>query len=103
MSDHATRTVERHCDVAIIGGSAAGLAAALQLGRQRRSVIVVDDGRPRNAAAAHMHSFPGRAAPPPAELLAAGRDDVRRYGGEILPGRAVRISTDGDCFRVELA
>ena len=49
MSDHAPRPVERHCDVAVIGGSAAGLAAALQLGRQRRSVIVVDAGEPRNA------------------------------------------------------
>jgi len=36
MSEHPPRTVERHCDVAVIGGSAAGLAAALQLGRQRR-------------------------------------------------------------------
>jgi heterodisulfide reductase subunit A-like polyferredoxin len=59
MSEHAPRTVERHCDVAVIGGSAAGLAAALQLGRQRRSVIVIDAGEPRNAAAAHMHSYLG--------------------------------------------
>ncbi len=59
MSDHATPHVERHCDVAVIGGSAAGLAAALQLGRQRRSVIVVDAGEPRNAPAAHMHGYLG--------------------------------------------
>ena len=38
MSDHVTRPIERRCDVAVVGGSAAGLAAALQLGRQRRSV-----------------------------------------------------------------
>jgi len=37
MDEHATRTVERHCDVAIVGGSAAGLAAALHLGRTHRS------------------------------------------------------------------
>ena len=37
----------------------AGLAAALQLGRQRRSVIVIDSGEPRNAPAAHMHSYLG--------------------------------------------
>jgi len=60
MSDHPLRTVERHCDVAVIGGSASGLAAALQLGRQRRSVIVVDAGEPRNAPAAHMHGYLSR-------------------------------------------
>jgi thioredoxin reductase len=53
MSLHAIPTVERHCDVCIIGGSAAGLAAALKLGRQRRSVIVVDAGELRNARRAY--------------------------------------------------
>jgi thioredoxin reductase len=60
MSNHEGFSVERHCDVAVVGGSAAGLAAALQLVRQRRSVIVVDSGEPRNAPAAHMHGFLGR-------------------------------------------
>ncbi|MEZ5340891.1 MAG: FAD-binding protein [Acidimicrobiales bacterium] len=58
MSDHTSshehpngdtaspRQVERYCDVAVIGGSAAGLAAALQISRQRWSVIVVDAGEP---------------------------------------------------------
>src|SRR3954451_19744388 len=103
MSDHATRTVERHCDVAIVGGSAAGLAAALQLGRQRRSVIVVDSGEPRNAPAAHMHSFLGRDGTDPAQLLAAGRAEVRSYGGEVLSGRTLAVRRDGGRFVVELA
>src|SRR6185436_2132916 len=89
MSTHTARTIERHCDVAVIGGSAAGLAAALQLGRQRRSVIVIDAGEPRNAPAAHMHSYLGHEGLPPAELTAIGRDEVRSYGGEVLAGRAV--------------
>jgi NADPH-dependent 2,4-dienoyl-CoA reductase/sulfur reductase-like enzyme len=41
------------CDVAVIGGSAAGGATALQLGRQRGSVIVVDAGEQRNAPGSH--------------------------------------------------
>src|SRR3954462_9605142 len=102
MSDHATRTVERHCDVAVVGGSAAGLAAALQLGRQRRAVIVVDAGEPRNAPAAHMHSFLGRGGSDPAELLAAGRAEVRSYGGEVLSGRAVRVRRHDGRFVIEL-
>jgi thioredoxin reductase/SAM-dependent methyltransferase len=103
MSAHVPRTVERHCDVAVIGGSAAGLAAALQLGRQRRSVIVVDAGEPRNAPAAHMHGYLGREGEPPSALLAAGREEVRSYGGEVLDGRVVGVTrTDGDRFCVAL-
>jgi thioredoxin reductase/SAM-dependent methyltransferase len=97
------RTVQRHCDVAVVGGSAAGLAAALQLGRQRRSVIVVDAGDPRNAPAAHMHGFLGRDGTPPSALAAAGRAEVRRYGGEVLPGRVTGVTrTDDGGFRLEL-
>src|SRR6187551_3215998 len=104
MSDHASHTVERHCDVAVIGGSAAGLAAALQLARQRRSVIVIDAGEPRNAPAAHMHSFLGHEGRPPSELTAIGRDEVRSYGGEVIAGRAVDVSRiDDGRFRVQLA
>jgi thioredoxin reductase/predicted O-methyltransferase YrrM len=103
MSEHAPRPIERHCDVAIIGGSAAGLAAALQLGRQRRSAIVVDAGEPRNAPAVHMHSYLGYEGRPPSELAAIGREEVRSYGGEVIAGRAVAVTrTDDDRFRVEL-
>ena len=104
MSDHEARTIERHCDVAVVGGSAAGLAAALQLGRQRRSVIVIDAGEPRNAPAAHMHGYLGREGLPPAELASIGREEVRSYGGEVLGGRVVRVTrNDDDRFRLELA
>ena len=102
-TDHTPRTVERHCDVAVVGGSAAGLAAALQLGRQRRSVIVVDAGGPRNAPAAHMHGYLGHEGIVPPALLEIGREEVRSYGGEVVPGRVdsvVRI--DDGRFRLEL-
>src|ERR687891_577564 len=103
MSDHAIRTVERHCDVAVIGGSAAGLAAALQLARQRRSVIAVDAGEPRNAPAAHMHGYLGHEGLPPSELSTIGREEVRSYGGEVLAGRVSEVTrTEADHFRVEL-
>jgi thioredoxin reductase/SAM-dependent methyltransferase len=104
MSDHAAVPFERHCDVAVIGGSAAGLAAALQLGRQRRSVIVVDSGDARNAPAAHLHGYLGLEGIAPAQLLAAGRQEVRSYGGEVVAGRAVRVTRDSAShLRVELA
>jgi len=103
MTEHGSRLTERHCDVCVIGGSAAGLAAALQLGRQRRSVIVVDAGEPRNAPAAHMHSYLGHEGLPPAELAAIGREEVRSYGVEVLSGRAVAVERLADGrFRIEL-
>lgn len=104
MSEHSHPTVERHCDVAVIGGSAAGLAAALQLGRQRRSVIVVDGGDPRNAPAAHMHSYLGHEGLPPSELAAIGRAEVRSYGVEVVSGRAVEVTrTEDGRFRIALS
>jgi thioredoxin reductase/SAM-dependent methyltransferase len=103
MSTPHSHAAERHCDVAVIGGSAAGLAAALQLVRQRRSVIVVDSGQPRNAPAAHLHGYLSRDGAAPSQLTAVGRDEVRSYGGEILTARSTRVTrTDDDRFRVEL-
>ena len=58
-------------DVAVIGGGAAGLSAALVLSRARRRVLVVDAGSPRNAPAAHMHGFLSRDGMP--TRRAAGR------------------------------
>jgi thioredoxin reductase/SAM-dependent methyltransferase len=102
-SEHQPCTVERHCDVAVIGGSAAGLAAALQLGRQRRSVIVIDAGEPRNAAAAHMHSYLGHEGIPPGELATIARNEVRSYGGEVVAGRATDVTRiDERHFQVSL-
>ncbi len=78
-------------DVIVVGGGAAGLSAALVLGRARRHVLVVDAGSPRNAPAAHMQGFLSRDGMPPAELLAAGRAEIAGYGVERIDGRAVGI------------
>jgi thioredoxin reductase len=71
-------------DVAVVGGGAAGLSAALVLTRARRQVVVIDSGEPRNAPAAHMQGFLSREGMPPTELLAAGREEVAGYGGHLL-------------------
>jgi thioredoxin reductase len=91
----------RWVEVAVIGGSAAGLAGALMLARSRRSVIVVDAGEPRNAPAAHMHGYLGYEGRSPQELIAAGRDEVRSYGVEVLVGRVGSVERGDDGrFRV---
>lgn len=82
-------------DVVVIGGGAAGLSAALVLSRGRRKVLVVDAGEPRNAPATHMHGYVSRDGMPPTELLATGRSEVRRYGGEIVSGTVTDLVPDG--------
>jgi thioredoxin reductase (NADPH) len=82
-------------DVIVIGGGAAGLAGATALLRSRRSVLVVDGGEPRNAPAHGVHNFLTRDGTPPGELLAAGRDEVVRYGGEVVHGHVVGVDAVG--------
>ena len=90
-------------DVAVIGGGAAGLSAALVLSRARRSVAVIDSGRPRNAPAARMQGFLSRDGLPPTELLAIGRGEVSAYGGDLLDGTVTSITRTGDAtFEVRL-
>jgi thioredoxin reductase len=87
-------------DVVVVGGGAAGLSAALVLGRARRRVAVVDAGAPRNAPAAHMQGYLSRDGMPPAELVAAGRAEVTGYGVQLIgdvvlgvdPGFSVRLA-----------
>ncbi|MFI7128171.1 FAD-dependent oxidoreductase [Nonomuraea sp. NPDC050153] len=91
-------------DVVVVGGGAAGLSGALTLGRARRSVLVVDAGRPRNAPAEGVHTYLGREGVSPLELLAAGREEVIGYGGEIVTGTVTTAERlDGGGFRVVLA
>jgi thioredoxin reductase len=80
-------------DVVVVGGGAAGLSAALVLGRARRRVAVVDAGTPRNAPAAHMQGFLSRDGMPPADLLAAARAEVRSYAVELVDDRVVEITS----------
>lgn len=89
-------------DVVVVGGGAAGLNAALMLARSRRSVAVVDAGRPRNAPAEGVHGMIGHDGVPPQELLARGRAEVQGYGGRVVRGEVATVQRDGDGFRVLL-
>ena len=89
-------------DVAIVGGGAAGLSAALVLARSRRRVVVLDAGTPRNAPAAHMHNFLSRDGVPPADLLAAGRAEVLGYGSEIVSATVTGIEATPTGFTARL-
>jgi thioredoxin reductase len=86
-------------DVVVVGGGAAGLSAALVLGRARRRVAVVDAGSPRNAPAAHMHGFLSRDGMSPAGLLAVGRAEASGYGVELVDDRVAALE-DGFVVRL---
>lgn len=93
-----------HCDAIIIGGSFAGLSAAMYLARGRRSVCIVDAGAPRNRFAAHSHGFFAHDGSEPATMLATARAQVAAYPTTtFVEGEAVSAARDGDGFSVRLA
>lgn len=100
-----THTETEILDAVIVGGGAAGLSAALVLGRARRSVAAIDSGKPRNAPAAHMHGFLSRDGMAPHEWLAVGRSELQTYGVELTQDDVVDISWRGiePGFVVELS
>lgn len=93
----------RH-DAIIIGGSFAGLSAAMQLGRANRSVCVIDTGQPRNRFAAASHGFFGQDGMAPRAMLANAREKVAAYKSvRFVDGAATAAEPDGDGYAVALA
>jgi thioredoxin reductase len=74
-----TEPNETDFDVIVVGGSYAGLSAALQLARARRRVLVIDSGRRRNRHADRSHGFLTQDGTEAAALAAQGRDQLRAY------------------------
>jgi len=92
-------------DVIIIGAGPAGLSAALVLGRARRTVLICDNGRPRNAASHALHGYLTRDGIDPREFRAIGRRELTPYTTVSLRDIA---ATDAQCetggrFKVTLA
>ncbi len=68
-----------HFDVIVIGGSYAGLAAGMALGRAVRRVLIVDGGAPCNRQTPHSHNFITHDGKPPREIASLAREQVARY------------------------
>ncbi|ORB25824.1 NAD(P)/FAD-dependent oxidoreductase [Mycolicibacterium parafortuitum] len=88
----------------VIGGGAAGLSAALVLGRARRRTLVVDAGQQSNLAAHGIGGLLGFDGVPPAELYARGRRELTRYPAvRVHDGEVVSAAPSEDGFTVGLA
>lgn len=66
-------------DVVIIGGSSAGLSAALVLGRSLRDIVVIDDQQPCNRFSHASHGFLTRDGVQPSELLRIASEQLQHY------------------------
>jgi thioredoxin reductase len=70
---------KQQLDVVIIGGGPAGLNAALVLGRARKNVAVIDEGRPRNAVTRKSHGFITRDGISPSEFRQIAKEEISAY------------------------
>ena len=90
-----------HHDAIVIGGSYAGMAAALQLVRARKSVLVIDAGERRNRFASHSHGFFGQDGVDSSEIAANGRRQLDAYPMLSWSNlRAENVSGQADDFTV---
>lgn len=90
-------------DAIVIGGSYAGLSAAMQLARANRSVCVVDTGKPRNRFATHSHGFFGQDGMPPHEMIARARAKLSVYPSvSFIDVAATEAKPNGSGFDVAL-
>lgn len=68
-----------HYEVIIIGGSYAGLSAAMSLGRSMRKVLVIDSGKPCNIQTPHSHNFITHDGKAPHDIAMLAKEEVLKY------------------------
>lgn len=91
-------------DVIVVGGSFAGLSAAMQLVRARRRVLVVDAGRPRNRFSRASHGFLGQDGRSPAAILETARAQVLIYPtAKLRTDEVTHAARRGGSFELALA
>ncbi len=67
-------------DTIIVGGSYAGLSAAMALGRSLRHVLLIDSGMPCNERTPHSHNFLTQDGKTPKEISMLAKHQVEKYG-----------------------
>ncbi|UCS94910.1 NAD(P)/FAD-dependent oxidoreductase [Echinicola marina] len=71
--------IQNNFEVIIIGGSYAGLSAAMSLGRSLRKVLVIDSGLPCNRQSPHSHNFITQDGVKPSEIAVKAKTQVLEY------------------------
>lgn len=91
-------------DVVIVGGSFAGLSAAMPLARARRRVLLIDAGLPRNRFAPTSHGFLGQDGVAPGDITRGGLNQLARYHTvDFIHAEAVSASRDPSGVALRLA
>jgi thioredoxin reductase len=83
-------------DVIIVGAGPAGSSAAMVLARIRRSVLVIDNGKPRNERSQGMHNYLTRDGIIPTEYLGLAHGELGKYGVQHIKADAVSAKKLGD-------
>ena len=72
-------TNDKIFDVIIVGGSYAGLAAGMALGRALKKVLIMDNGQPCNRQTPYSHNFLTQDGKPPKEIAEIGKQQLAMY------------------------
>ncbi|MCR9228270.1 MAG: NAD(P)/FAD-dependent oxidoreductase [Flavobacteriaceae bacterium] len=93
----------KNYDVVIIGGSYAGLSAALALGRSLRKTLIVDAGDPCNKQTPHSHNFLTQDGKPPSEIATVAKQQLLNYDRvEFVDGVAIKADILENGFLVHM-
>lgn len=89
-------------DTIILGGSYAGLSAAMALGRSLRTVLIIDNDKPCNRQTPHSHNFLTQDGKTPAEISAVAREQVAQYETvQFLSDSVTTASSAEEIFTIE--
>jgi len=93
---------ENPSEVIIIGGSIAGLSAAMTLGRSLRNVLIIDCGLPCNQYSPHSHNFITQDGSRPTEIISITKEQVLKYPTvSFLDDKVINVKRVFDGFIVE--
>jgi len=96
--------ISKTYDVIIIGGSYAGLSAAMALGRAVRTLLVLDNGKPCNAQTPHSHNFLTQDGKTPKEIATVAKEQVSKYETiTFVDDTAIAATKTGSGFQISTA
>lgn len=79
FEQYITMESNKNFDVIIVGGSYAGLSAAMALGRSLRNVLIIDSGDPCNKQTPHSHNFITNDGKAPSAISNKAKMEVLKY------------------------